>query len=432
MLKKLRITLLPLLLVIGLIYGAGAHRPDIFIKEQIWDFGVLGWHQKITHNFVIENHGDVTLVIKGVRAFCGCTATLLDKDEIAPGDSSVIEVTFNSGHRRGGVKKFVWIESNDPDEPLIKLVIKGEVIPPSMENPFWAATHGELKHHNPLTPSYNAFVLVEPSSGKSLKTKQLKAIIRSRGGRLCHYFPPYAAFIYLQEGMDGELLREESIKAIYRAEVSPKELKEVIADYGKGEHGKLLSYVAFVWRRNFVEREKRQKEVEEFLKKIRKHPELAPKPPPNDVRIPPDYEKIRKRSKQPGVHPDSEETSLFMVRDVSVSIILPESNGSIDPNQEDWDNEDPWHPGEDRRALVLSEIQAGLDWYIDKEPLADLTFTYHFQVIETSYEPISRSSAHDLCWINETMAQLGYLSQIGSFTKVRAYNNDLRQQDGTD
>lgn len=285
--KLLRTTLWPLLLVIGLIYGAAGHRPDIFIKEQEWNFGVLGWHQKITHKFVIENHGDVTLIIKGVREFCCCTSAFLDKNEIAPGDTGVIEVTFKSGYREGKVKKFVWIESNDPDEPLIKLVIKGEVIPPSLANPFWAASYDPPEYHKPLTPSYNAFVLIKLQSGKRLNTKQLKAIIRNRGGRLCHYFPPYAAFIYLPEGMDGELLKEENIKAIYRSEVSPKELKRVIADYGKGEHGKLLSYVAFVWKRNFVEREKRQKEMEQFLEKIRKHPELAPKPPPNDVRITP-------------------------------------------------------------------------------------------------------------------------------------------------
>ena len=58
--------------------------------------------------------------------------------------------------------------------------------------------------------------------------------------------------------------------------------------------------------------------------------------------------------------PGTTETSEYLIGRVAVGIVLPESDGSVDPSTEDW--------SADERALVLSEITAALDWWAALEP----------------------------------------------------------------
>ncbi|NIO45152.1 MAG: hypothetical protein GTN36_06415 [Candidatus Aenigmarchaeota archaeon] len=141
----------------------------------------------------------------------------------------------------------------------------------------------------------------------------------------------------------------------------------------------------------------------------------------NDVRVAPDDSPMIIAATEP----THQQTSEFMIGDVSVAIILMESNGSIDPNLEDWDD---W-----RIDKVVSEVQNGLNWLAEKEPRANLEWTYHTYVIETSYEPINRTTSEDNVelWVNEAMESFGFTS--GSYwERVRSFDNDLRNSDGTD
>lgn len=111
--------------------GQRVSLPDIAFSEELWDFGVIEQGEKATHVFEVKNLGGTELVISKVRPSCGCTAALLSSPEIAPGSSSQIKVTFNSSGFRGKVSKYIYVESNDPDEPLKKLTITANVeVPP--------------------------------------------------------------------------------------------------------------------------------------------------------------------------------------------------------------------------------------------------------------------------------------------------------------
>ncbi len=128
------------------------------------------------------------------------------------------------------------------------------------------------------------------------------------------------------------------------------------------------------------------------------------------------------------------DTSEFMIGDISIGVILPESDGAIDASTENWDSS--------REAAVASEIQNGLSWWAARESKADITFTYHFYYgrtdsrARTSYEPINRSAdpyggtGEDL-WVNEIMTKFGYSDSL-RLDKVRHFNNDLRNTDGGD
>ncbi len=101
--------------------------PEIDFSEELWDFGTIKQGEKVTHVFEVKNLGDTELVIGKVRTSCGCTAALVSSSEIAPGSSSQIKVSFNSSGYKGKTTKHIYVESNDPDEPLRKLTITATV-----------------------------------------------------------------------------------------------------------------------------------------------------------------------------------------------------------------------------------------------------------------------------------------------------------------
>ncbi len=117
------------------------------------------------------------------------------------------------------------------------------------------------------------------------------------------------------------------------------------------------------------------------------------------------------------------DTSEYLYGKVAVGIIIPESNGGIDPSTENWSSS--------RLDQVVSEIAAGMNWYQSTFPEANLTFYYdiHRQV-PTIYEPISRSSDDDTLWIQESFNNLGI---SGSWTtQAYSYLNQIRNTYQTD
>src|ERR1044071_8965632 len=115
-------------------------------------------------------------------------------------------------------------------------------------------------------------------------------------------------------------------------------------------------------------------------------------------------------------------TSDFMIGSIVVSIIFPESDGTIDPNIENW--------SDDRKSQVISKIMSGLDWWTRQNPKSKVTFTYLTQTVPTKYEPITRPYYDESLWISDIMGKLGYNGD--RWTSTRKYVNDLRTQYNTD
>lgn len=114
---------------ISTVSGSKIKDPDINVEEWIWNFGTIEQRQTIKHKFIIQNRGEADLIINAVRSTCACTAVLSTPNLIKPGEKAEIEVSFYSDYRAGRVTKHVYVDSNDPDQPWIKLTITGVVKP---------------------------------------------------------------------------------------------------------------------------------------------------------------------------------------------------------------------------------------------------------------------------------------------------------------
>ena len=113
------------------------------------------------------------------------------------------------------------------------------------------------------------------------------------------------------------------------------------------------------------------------------------------------------------------DTSLYMIGDVSVSVILPESVGG----SEDWTV--------DEIAEVHAEIMNGLDWWSFNNPDADLTFVYDWNdQVSVVDEPIE--SNHIDYWIVQSMESLGYPFTGAYMDSIYDFVNDQKSLKNTD
>lgn len=105
-----------------------AKAPVINVDNTEFNFGKINQGEKVDHVYVLTNSGKSDLLIRKVKASCGCTAVQPEKKVIAPGESVNIKTVFNSAGKTGNQNKTVTIITNDPKKSKLILWVKGEVI----------------------------------------------------------------------------------------------------------------------------------------------------------------------------------------------------------------------------------------------------------------------------------------------------------------
>jgi uncharacterized cupredoxin-like copper-binding protein len=152
--------------------------PKLVLQQDEYDFGDINQGEKVTHVFILTNSGGDLLKITNVGSSCGCTAVMPEKNELGPGESTNLNVTFNSAGRFGKQKKLVTIESNDPDNPHSILTIKGKVVLPEEKNESYPVVHFfETQHDFGIVNEGKVVEYIfnfENSGSSQLKIKDVK------------------------------------------------------------------------------------------------------------------------------------------------------------------------------------------------------------------------------------------------------------------
>lgn len=102
--------------------------PVLKLESALHDFGDVGTKTTNICRFKFTNIGKGRLIIKNVRATCGCTVPALEKQEYEPGESGSIEVRYTAGGDEGDVVKHLYIQSNDKQNPETELIVKAKVV----------------------------------------------------------------------------------------------------------------------------------------------------------------------------------------------------------------------------------------------------------------------------------------------------------------
>lgn len=110
-------------------YGADKSKARIHFENTTLNLG----HIKedggpVAVEFPFTNTGKDPLKIESARAQCGCSRAVYPKNEIAPGESGTIKVTYNPLGQPGGFTKVITVRcTGNPGK--VSLKIRGTVVP---------------------------------------------------------------------------------------------------------------------------------------------------------------------------------------------------------------------------------------------------------------------------------------------------------------
>jgi hypothetical protein len=128
--------------------------------------------------------------------------------------------------------------------------------------------------------------------------------------------------------------------------------------------------------------------------------------------------------------PSSSYTSYYMIGDVFVSVVLMESNGSIDTNLENWTQAE--------EDTIDANIAGAFNWWVSHSvdynvsyPLTFWTYPNHYK-IGTSYEPAQRPISDHGLWVQEALNNLGVPPDSSYIVRTRSYDNILRSNNSAD
>jgi len=151
----------------------------------------------------------------------------------------------------------------------------------------------------------------------------------------------------------------------------------------------------------------------------------------------PRFERLEQRrllSASPyGVMPD--DTGEFMLGDVTVSVVLMESNDNIGHQN---DNSENWTTASINAVKV--KVEEGLQWWVDtlgqitdKHQLNfNIDYTYADSPVATSYEPINNKSTAFTSWVYDFLIPAGFNKHGNYSADIRAFNHAQREKHNTD
>jgi Protein of unknown function (DUF1573) len=104
--------------------------PKMEFEKRIHDFGIIIQGEKVAYTFIYTNTGGSDLIIKSAKGSCGCTVPTYSEKPLKPGESSEIEVVFNSSGRKGNQHKTITLYTNSQPNKEV-LTITGQIVVPN-------------------------------------------------------------------------------------------------------------------------------------------------------------------------------------------------------------------------------------------------------------------------------------------------------------
>ena len=96
--------------------------PKMTFKKTEHDFGKVIQGEFVRYSYRYTNTGKSDLIISKVSTSCGCTVPNYAKTPLAPGESSLIEVIFDSRGKKGFQNKTITVLTNAvPNKTVLRL-----------------------------------------------------------------------------------------------------------------------------------------------------------------------------------------------------------------------------------------------------------------------------------------------------------------------
>lgn len=92
-----------------------------------WDFGKLEKNTVLTHEFVLKNEAETVLNIESVTVSCGCTVAEVKQKNLKAGESTMIKVKLDTKGYSGIINQFVYVNTDNPENAVVKFTVKAEI-----------------------------------------------------------------------------------------------------------------------------------------------------------------------------------------------------------------------------------------------------------------------------------------------------------------
>jgi hypothetical protein len=109
---------------VGQVVSPDQPQSNIDVPVADYDFGTIPpGPGNVSQVFYIQNTGTDVLEIGNVVTSCGCTTANLSSSVIPPGTRADLTVIFDPDYHDtiGPVTRVVWLETNDPDQPVVEV-----------------------------------------------------------------------------------------------------------------------------------------------------------------------------------------------------------------------------------------------------------------------------------------------------------------------
>lgn len=103
-------------------------QPLVHVDEDSYDFGAMDSEAQGRHAFTLRNVGQAPLVLEAGPTTCKCTASIVDRGVLAPGESTDVVVEWTGKDYTGSFTQTATILTNDPRRTRVTLTISGRVV----------------------------------------------------------------------------------------------------------------------------------------------------------------------------------------------------------------------------------------------------------------------------------------------------------------
>lgn len=103
-------------------------KPKVSVPELNYKFGTMSLGNDQSHEFIFKNEGQGPLKLAKGPLMCKCTMPEVPDQEVKPGESLAIKLTWKPEEPAEEFYKNAVIWTNDPENPRVTLSVEGKVI----------------------------------------------------------------------------------------------------------------------------------------------------------------------------------------------------------------------------------------------------------------------------------------------------------------
>ena len=148
--------------------AAPGPKPKAVVEQTHFEFGVMRLGTEQSHDYIFKNEGEGPLKLAKGPMMCKCTIPAVPDQEIKPGESISIKLTWKPVVPDSAFSKEAVIWTNDPAKPKINITVKGEVFDDPVAYPSQFAV-GDI----PWDKDHEGVVYLTSSTSNELKVEEI-------------------------------------------------------------------------------------------------------------------------------------------------------------------------------------------------------------------------------------------------------------------